>query len=258
MKPEIGVVIVHYGRPDPTLRCARSVLSDPSSVIRHIVIVDNQGNLTREMLDGGTRLVTLPDNPGFGAGANAGVAALDASIAAYVVLNNDVQLQPGFLSAAVTAMEPGVGAVGGPITDQGPLPRLWYAGGGVSYLTGTVWQSRRSEDASRRREVGFIPGTAMALKPDAYHQVGGFDPSYFLYNEDIDICLRLLRRGWKLVFEPNMACIHYLGESTGSRQRSPLYLEHITRSRLRPFSPSLYRLDLPAHQPMSYGTAWDQ
>ena len=67
-----------------------------------------------------------------------------------------------------------------------------------------------------------IPGAALALSPEAWRQVGGFDPSYFLYNEDIDLCLRLRRAKWRLVFEPDMACTHYLGECTFSRERSPL------------------------------------
>jgi GT2 family glycosyltransferase len=94
--------------------------------------------------------------------------------------------------------------------------------------------------------VGFIPATALAISTPAWREVVGFDPRFFLYNEDLDLCLRLRRAGWRLRFEPRMACEHRLGGSTGSAERSPLYLEHLTRTRLLPFRSGAFRLYLAA------------
>jgi len=242
----VGIVVVHYGPSEPTLSCLDSVRRDGSPHDARIVVVDNLGNLSDVDLGADVRLVLRTDNPGFGAGANAGVGALDADVdyAAFIILNNDVELEPGFLEAAVTALGPRVGAVGGPVADGHSEGELWYAGGEVKYLTGTVRQDREHSRARLRRDVTFIPGAAIAVSPVAWQEVQGFDPSFFLYNEDIDLCLRLRRRGWRLVFEPAMSCVHFLGASTGSRGRSPLYLEQITRSRLRPFRPWPYQLYL--------------
>jgi GT2 family glycosyltransferase len=157
-----------------------------------------------------------------------------------VALNNDAVLAAGFLDAAAAALEVGVGAAGGPIRDP-ERGSLWYAGGRVSFLTGTVRQQRSERAAARPRDVGFIPATAMALAPAAWRELDGFDPRYFLYNEDLDLCLRLRRAGWRLRFEPGMACRHRLGTSTGSAVRSPLYLENLTRTRLLPFRSPAYR-----------------
>jgi len=247
-QPVVVVVVVHYGALPPTLRCLQSVRDDDSQEERRVVVVDNQGNLRDEDLGTDVVVVSRPDNPGFGEGANAGVAALPAEPEpiALLVLNNDVELQSGFVHAAVGALGPGVGAAGGPVTDGHTKGMLWYAGGEVNYLTGTVSQDRARASARRRRDVGFIPGAAIAISWQAWREVNGFDASYFLYNEDIDLCLRLRRAGWRLVFEPEMACVHFLGASTGSRGRSPLYLEQITRSRLRPFRPWPYQLYLSA------------
>jgi N-acetylglucosaminyl-diphospho-decaprenol L-rhamnosyltransferase len=246
--PSVGVIVVHYGRVEPTLRCLESIHADTSPEARTVVVVDNHGNLDSKDLGEEVILLPRPDNPGFGASANAGVSALpaDLEMGAYLVLNNDVELHPGFMHAATTALSEEVGAAGGPVFDGYSEGELWYAGGEVSFLTGTVSQSRDPELARQRRDVGFIPGAAVALNPEAWRQVGGFDPGYFLYNEDIDLCLRLRRSGWRLVFEPEMSCTHFLGETTGSRVRSPLYLELLTRTRLRPFRPWPYRLYLSA------------
>lgn len=250
--PAVGVVVVHHGDSGPTLRCLRSVLSDPSPAERRVVVVDNSaetpGGLADRDLPAGVERLPAPENPGFGAGANRGVEHLrggwgDAPPpAAWVILNHDTELLPGFLAAAAEAVsEPGVGAAGGPLTLDRPDGPLWYAGGGFRRITGTVRQSRSAADARTRREVRFIPGTALAVAPAAWRDVGGFDPGFFLYHEDLDLCLRLRRSGWRLRFAPGMAAVHAMGAATGSRERSSLYLEHMTRTRFRPHPSRLYR-----------------
>jgi GT2 family glycosyltransferase len=246
----LGLVIVHFGSVAPTLRCVASIEQDPSSCPRDIVIVDNQGDVQRAALPAHIRLLEAADNPGYGAGANRGVAELQAagvSADAWVVLNNDVEISPGFLDAASEAMlDRRVGAAGGPIRIDDSDGTLWYAGGWVRWWSGTVRQSREPDAASQRRPVGFIPGTAIVINANAFDAIGGFDPTFFLYHEDLDLCLRLQRNGWELRFEPGMAVVHHMGASTGSRQRSPLYLEAMARTRLRPFRSRGYRLYVAA------------
>jgi GT2 family glycosyltransferase len=246
--PIAGVVVVHYGNPEPTLRCLDSLVRESSSVERRVALVDNLGNLSSVDLGHGVLLLKRPDNPGFGVGANLGIEAVDRDqrCSVYVVLNHDVRLAEGFLDAAAGALEVGVGAAGGRIDVPGSPPRLWYGGGGINFLTGTVRQPQWPRAVQRRREVGFIPATAMAISPSAWREVGGFDPGFFLYNEDVDLCLRLRRAGWRLVYEPAMACEHRIGAATGSNERSPLYLENLTRTRLLPFRSRSYRLYLAA------------
>jgi len=244
--PLAGVVIVHYGEVDPTIRCTASVLGDPSRLRRRVIVVDNSGNLDQEAIVPGVEVLHRSDNPGFGAAINAGVAALGPpeETSFVVVLNNDAVLGTGYFDAAADALEVGVGAAGGPIRDGLDNTKLWYAGGGVNYLTGTVRQRRIADSAAQPRDVGYIPGTAMAISTVAWNEIDGFDEKYFLYNEDLDLCLRLRRAGWRLRFEPRMECFHRLGGSTGSAERSPLYLENLTATRFLPFQSRTYRLYL--------------
>lgn len=246
----VGVVVVHHGDASPTRRCVESVLADPSSVRRAVVVVDHSGNLDSGSLPDGVHRLNRPDNPGFGGGAASGVEALDRAAdetlpVAYVVLNHDVELLAGYLEAAARAVAtPGVGAAAGPLHREAADGPLWYAGGGVRWLTGTVRQSRSPDDASRERDVGFLPGAALAVSPTAWHRVGGFDPRIFLYHEDLDLCLRLRRAGWRLRFVPAMRAVHHVGAATGSADASPFYLEHMARTRLLPHRPAAYRLYL--------------
>lgn len=241
----VGVVVVHYGDPSPTMACLKALRSDESVPARQVVVVDNSAALAEGCLQRET-LLRCPDNPGFGAGANRGVEALgQGPWSAIVILNNDVEVAQGFLAAATGALVDGrVGAAVGPLFLDRPGGRVWYAGGGVNFLSGTVRQSISPHDASRKRRVGFFPGAAFAVSERAWRELGGFDPAYFLYNEDLDFCLRLRRRGYTLMFEPAMAAVHRLGSATGSGRRSPLYLELTAANRLRPFRPLAYRLYL--------------
>ncbi len=243
----VGVVIVHFGGPAPTEACLAALERDRSRAARRVVVVDNGGALG----SGAWRdaeVVPLGGNPGFGAGVNAGVATLgDRPLDAIVVLNNDIEVADGYLDAAVEAVgRPGVGLAAGPLYLDRPGGALWYAGGSVNWLTGTVRQATSAGAAGRARTVGFVPGAAFAVAAEAWRRAGGFDASYFLYNEDVDLCLRLRRLGWQLFFAPEMVAVHRLGAVTGSAARSPFYLEHMAATRLRPFRPLAYRLYLAA------------
>ncbi len=245
--PGIGVVVVHFGHPAPTADALASVVDDPSSVSRMVVVVDNGGNLPPEFAPTGVDVLRSPINLGYGTALNRGVERLQAlgSFRGYLCLNNDVRLVPGFLDAAAGALGEGdVGALGGPIYEDARQSRIWYGGGSVNFILGAVRQEHGAEAAARRRTVGFIPGTAMVVSSGAWQQLDGFDERYFLYHEDLDLCLRLRRAGWRLVFAPEMKAVHALGGATGSHRRSPLYLDHMTRTRLRPFRPVAYRLYL--------------
>lgn len=244
--PVAGIVVVHYGDQEPTLHCLGSLTREGSSFERRVVLVDNLGNIAKDDLPAWVKLLERPDNPGFGLAANNGIDVVDPDeqCSFYVILNHDVSLATGFLDGAARALEVGVGAAGGPIHVPEVPSQLWYGGGSVNFLTGTVRQQRRTGAARRARDVGFIPATAMAISRVAWREVGGFDSRYFLYNEDLDLCLRLRRAGWRLVFEPSMACEHRIGAATGSHERSPLYLENLTRTRLLPFKSRPYRVYL--------------
>jgi N-acetylglucosaminyl-diphospho-decaprenol L-rhamnosyltransferase len=246
-EPGIGVVVVHFGDPAPTSHALASVLDDPSSASRTTVVVDNGDNLPPDFAPTGVDVLRSPANLGYGTALNRGVERLQGSgtFRGYLCLNNDVRLMPGFLDAAAAALEEDhAGAIGGPIYEDDERSRIWYGGGSVNFVLGTVRQDHTAEAATQRRFVGFIPGTAMAVSSRAWHQVGGFDERYFLYHEDLDLCLRLRRAGWRLVFAPEMEAVHSLGGETGSHSRSALYLEHMTRTRLMPFRPTAYRLYL--------------
>ena len=65
-------------------------------------------------------------------------------------------------------------------------------------------------------DVDQICGAFMLIRPEAWRQVGGFDPHYFMYNEDVDLNFRLRRAGWRVVFLPDARITHHLGASSSA------------------------------------------
>ena len=59
----------------------------------------------------------------------------------------------------------------------------------------------------------------MLIRREAWHQVGGFDPAYFMYNEDVDLNVRLRLAGWRIVFLPTAQITHHLGASSSADWR---------------------------------------
>ncbi|MEM9290446.1 MAG: glycosyltransferase family 2 protein [Acidobacteriota bacterium] len=253
--------MVHYGDSQPLQACLHSILEDPSPVHREIAVADNSANLAVSDLPTGVRYLPLPENPGFGAGLHRALESLEKArreeqhppFQAYILLNHDVCLAPGYLSAAICALYPEeseapsqgqqlIAAAAGPLYLDESKTQLWYAGGSVRPLLGIVQQSRNPQDALRPRDVSFLTGAALAVNPRIFATVGGFDEGIFLYNEDLDLSLRWIRGGYRLRFAPRLIATHRLGSATGSAQRSALYLEEITASRFRPFRPFLLRL----------------
>jgi N-acetylglucosaminyl-diphospho-decaprenol L-rhamnosyltransferase len=178
-------------------------------------------------------------NAGFGRGANAGVAATRAETV--VVANADVRFRPGAIAAlaATLAAAPAVGAVGPAVRDADgvlqasarSVPSAAVAAGHA--VLGRVWPAnpatRRyfaldqqhatsppsvAPDAERARDAEWLSGCAIAFRRAAYDHVGGFDPGFFLFMEDVDVALRLRAAGWRLRYDPAAEIVHVGGAST--------------------------------------------
>ena len=74
--------------------------------------------------------------------------------------------------------------------------------------------------ATTPHDVDQISGAFMVIRRLAWHQVGGFDPAYFMYNEDVDLNVRLRRAGWRVVFLPDAPIRHHLGASSRADWRT--------------------------------------
>jgi GT2 family glycosyltransferase len=151
-----------------------------------------------------------PSNPGFGAGCN---ALACTSTADYLVfLNPDTELVAWPWSAT---MPPPAGTVIGPVmVDSGP-PSEHY---GLSYRIrdeiARSWLRRRPPPPDGD---GYVSGAALLIERAAFQRLGGFDPRFFMFYEDVDLCLRANEAGYPTVIVPSWSVRHARRHSTNER-----------------------------------------
>ena len=212
----IDVVVPTYNRAD-LLRGCLGHLERQDEPHTTIVVDNGSTDGTVEMVRAefpSVRLVPLPKNLGFGRAVNLGVEAGDGD--ALVLINNDVDVSPGFLSALIRPFDdPRVGMVASVLVVPGGK-RVDAAGvvidrglGGYGYMVGSPVGALASPPAGL---IGPCGGAA-AYRRSAFDAVGGFDGEIFAYSEDVDIALRLLAEGWTCAFAPDARGVH-LGSAT--------------------------------------------
>jgi N-acetylglucosaminyl-diphospho-decaprenol L-rhamnosyltransferase len=177
-------------------------------------------------------------NLGYGRAANIGVA--DALTDWVVVANPDVAWTPGSLDTLIAAAQrwPSGGALGPAIlTPDGSLypsaRQLPSLGRGIGHaLLGWWWPTNPWTRAYRTEggdpvegPTGWLSGSCLLLRTSAFRQVGGFDPGYFMYFEDLDLCERLGRAGWRSVYVPS-AVVSHIGAHSTERHRIAMVREH--------------------------------
>ena len=190
------------------------------------------------------RLLRTGGNIGYGAAANAGLADLAEGWA--LIANPDVRFGPGSVDEllAVAARWPRAATVGPAITtpegELYPSARdLPLLGTGVGHaLLGWVWPAnpwtaryRRESEAPRERPAGWLSGSCFLVDLTAFHSVGGFDPGYFMYFEDVDLGARLGRRGWLNVYAPSAVVVHEGGHATRREPHRMLRVHHASALR---------------------------
>jgi N-acetylglucosaminyl-diphospho-decaprenol L-rhamnosyltransferase len=254
--PEIAVVLVTHDTRSEVLGALASLEAEPErpASVQLLVVDTGSSDGTAEAVReaapevGILRLV----NTGFARAANAGIRATSAEVV--VLANADVRFSPGALGrlAKTLSEDPQLAAVG---------PRVVFPDGAVQAsarraltlatlighgLLGRLaprnrWTSRyhaRDLDPTLGRDVEWLSGCAVALRRSAVVDVGGFDPGYFLYVEDVDLGERLRAAGWRLRYEPRAVVEHRVGASTSqARLRA---LRHHARSLHRYLAPRLH------------------
>jgi len=177
----------------------------------------------------------------FAAGNNVGIReALEEGCGFLLLLNNDTEVDPEFAVNMMKAFDdPEVGIAGPRIYYHDDPHRIWYGGGGFQPVTGLPYHRHiRRLDREVRDErggTGWVTGCAMMIRRDVIEDIGLLDPSYRIYCEDVDYCLRASRAGWKVVYEPSARVWHKVSSSSGGGM-TPFKLENRIASTWRLFS----------------------
>jgi GT2 family glycosyltransferase len=221
--PTIYIILLHWKDYDDTKACLVSFknLTYPSY---KVIVVDNFSKdgsiekLQEEFND--VIYVFNQSNLGFSCGCNAGLRrAYDLGAEYFLLLNNDIVVEPGFLEPAMKELRknPIAGAVTGKIMYKEPSNVFWQAGGHVDPLR-VQGIPRGKGDADKGQydticETGWASG-AMSLFPRSTIEKVGFLPEeYFFGQEEWDYSTAILRAGLKIMYVPEFKAYHEAGGS---------------------------------------------
>jgi GT2 family glycosyltransferase len=222
---DTAAVLVNWNGAGDTLATLASLDRAAGRERLRVVVVDNGSTdgsaerLRRERPD--VELIETGENRGFAAGNDAGIARVlaDPRIARVLLLNTDVEVDPGFLPPLAAALaDPGVAAAGPKIFYFDPPDLLWAAGGRLRIReTVAVELGRGHRDGpefSRPAEVTYLTTCCLLVRRQALETVGLLDPAYFINVDDADWCRRALDLGWRLRYAPESRIWHKVAAST--------------------------------------------
>ena len=236
--PILSIVIVNYRQWRNTARLVRQLLKSPAlrSGDAEIVVVDNHSPYDSVRMKlrraPGVSLRCLRQNRGFARGANEGCRLGRGRW--FLLLNPDVTAPAGSVERAMERIErigteePRAGIVGLQLRDSDGN-RQGSVGIDPTFLGTLVGllrprSTRKCSQRIMRRcaKVPWVTGCGLLLRRECFLAVRGFDPDYFLYSEDADLCRRARAAGWTVWHEPNVQLVHHCplhGRKVPSRTR---------------------------------------
>lgn len=231
----VSVIIVNYNVKYFLELCLHSVSSGLKSIEHEIIVVDNHSKddscafINTNFPE--IKLIVNKENVGFSKANN---QAFELSTGKYVLfLNPDTVLPEDFFSLMIAFMEKhaNIGALGPRIIDGkgnfSPDGKKSFPSFSVAFFKTTGINQIFKDSAYFNKyyavhvgehetaEVDVLSGCCMFTRRDAVKKAGGaFDEDYFMYCEDVDLCYRLQKSGYKNYYYPLTTIIHYKGEST--------------------------------------------
>ena len=237
--PDISILIVSFNTRAILRECIAAIPRSSDGPSLEVIVVDNgsrDGSLEMVQTDfPWVKTIQSEVNLGFGGANNR--AYQEATGEYIVLLNSDAFLAPDTLQISLQKMEedPTVGLAGGRLVGRtGELqpsarlfPNLTRQFLMMSGLADRFPQSkffgqadRTWADPMQAAEVDWVPGAYSIIRREAVNKTGLFDPAFFLYYEEVDLCLRIQNAGFKIMYWPAIEVVHIGGES--SRQVNTL------------------------------------
>ncbi len=225
---DLSIVILNYRTKNLLKECLRSLRIVKPALAMETIVVDNaSGDGSAEMVLAEfpeVRLIRAERNLGYAGGNNLGLRAASGRLV--MIMNPDILIMPGSLETLVAFMDghPKVGLAGPKLTNpDGTVQQSCYRFHTVltpvyrRTFLGRLPMGKRAVadylmadfDHGEAREVDWLLGGALVACREAIAAVGPLDEAFFLYFDDTDWCRRFWEKGWKVVYCPEAAMVHF-------------------------------------------------
>jgi GT2 family glycosyltransferase len=227
--PKVAVVIVTWNSREDVASCLASLRQ--VTLPLEVVVVDNASDdgtaaVVREWLPDG--LIEAGSNLGFAQACNLGWRKTGAPLVLF--LNPDARVEAGAVEALAALLEarPKVGIAGPATRNEDGSPQVSF---GPDLYPWTEWRqgllvkavkgrdpaalARAEALIAQEAEPDWVSGSCLMTRRAVLQPLGGFDEQFFLYEEDVDLCVRARRAGWRVAFTPAARVVHRLGRSMG-------------------------------------------
>ncbi len=217
--PKVSIIILNWNGYTDTVDCIES-LKKVTYPNFDIVVVDNASSgddvqLLKDKYGDYIKVIANDKNYGFPEGCNIGMRyAVDKGNDYLLLLNNDVVVDPGFLTPLVETAESNtdIGIVGSKIYYYYYPNRIQYIGGRINWLLGiNLTYVKDEEDHNQYDKVldqDYVAGTSCIFKKSVVDRIGYLDPYYFFAIEEFEYCTRAKRAGFRVVYQPESKVWH--------------------------------------------------
>jgi GT2 family glycosyltransferase len=239
-----SIIIPTFNKLDLTKKCLDAISSNSKGDFEVIVVDNASSDGTPDYLKKEKRIISTLNkkNLGFSKGNNIG--AKKAKGETLVFLNNDTEVQKGWLESIekVFEKEKNVGAVGVKLLFPDGL--IQHAGVTFSedHVPRHIYYREKADDpkVNKQREFKAVTAACIAIPKKVFEEVGGFDESFVNGLEDVDLCLRIKEKGYRILYTPESVVLHHESVSPGrfnaNKHNSDLYM-----SRWRDVEPDEHR-----------------
>lgn len=227
----LTIAILNYNSGEYLKKCLDSIKNVEDEANISVVAIDNNStddsfkNVLNKFKD--VKFVQNEENVGFSKGYNPTLKKTKSEF--ILLLNPDCLLEKGVIKKTLEDFETleKVGAVTTKIilpngkidltAHRGfptPFASLMYA------FKNDRWYHLTHKLSDQVHEVDSVAGAFLLTKKNILEEVGFLDPRFFLYGEDIDLCLRIKNKGYKIIYDPRVSITHYKGISSGLKKHS--------------------------------------
>ncbi len=235
--PKVAVVILNYNGRDYLKEFLPFVMNSSYENL-DVYVADNAS------IDGSStfiensfpdvKLIQFKENHGFAKGYNEALKKVHADY--FVLLNSDVEPEKGWIEPIIELMERDrtVGACQPKILTHNQREYFEYAGGsggwidkwGYPFCRGRIFETLEQDKGQydTSEEVFWASGAALFVRSELFKSLGGFDGGYFAHMEEIDLCWRMKRAGYKIMVKPKSVVYHVGGGTLAATNPYKTYL----------------------------------